>query len=84
MHIATQFDDEHAEKLAFIQQQTQQEIAEILNRAIDLYYQQLQVPEKSPLEIFEEVGLVGCIDAEPDLSSNYKPVVKQYLHNNHS
>jgi hypothetical protein len=40
MHITAQTDDDHADKLTYIQQQTQEEIAEILNRAIDLYYQQ--------------------------------------------
>ena len=32
--------------------------------------------QKTPLQIFTELGLVGCIEGEPDLSANYKSVVK--------
>lgn len=36
--------------------------------------------QKTPLEMFEELGLVGCIDdSDPDLSTNYKPLIHQYL-----
>ena len=38
MHVATDFDDDHAGKLTYIQKQTNQNIVEILNQAIDLYY----------------------------------------------
>jgi hypothetical protein len=84
MHITAQFDDDHADKLAYIQQQTNEEFGEILSRAIDLYYQQLQTPAKSPLDVFEEAGLVGCMEAEPDLSSAYKSHIQNYLENKQS
>lgn len=36
--------------------------------------------QKTPLEMFEELGLVGCIEeSDPDLSTNYKPLIHQYL-----
>ncbi|MEO1402359.1 MAG: CopG family transcriptional regulator [Cyanobacteria bacterium J06635_1] len=83
MHIATEFDEDHAGKLTYIQQQTNQDITDILNQAIDLYYQQFQPPEQSPLEIFQEAGLVGCIDADPDLSSNYKTILRDQMKEKH-
>jgi hypothetical protein len=91
MHIATDFDDEQAEKLTYIQQQTNQGIAEILSKAVDLYYQKIQpsqqlplTPRKSPLEIFKELNLVGCIkDADPDLSVNYRSLVHQEIEERH-
>lgn len=79
MHITTDFDEDHAGKLTYIQEQTNQDISEILNQAIDLYYQRLKPAEQSPLDIFQELGLVGCIDAEPDLSSNYKSVLHEQI-----
>ncbi|MEB3233700.1 MAG: hypothetical protein VKJ64_22015 [Leptolyngbyaceae bacterium] len=88
MNVTTAFDGESADKLAYIQAQTNEDIAEILDRAlaglgvarIDWYYQQLRQPAKSPLEIFEDLGLVGCIDdAEPDLSSAYQSHIQGYL-----
>jgi hypothetical protein len=79
MDVPQRFDDEHAEKISYIRQQTNQDIIAILNQAIDLYYQQLQPSEKTPLEIFEELGLVGCIEGDPNLSTNYKPLIHQHL-----
>ncbi|ASC74164.1 hypothetical protein XM38_051390 [Halomicronema hongdechloris C2206] len=72
MDIVTQIDDNHAKKLAYIQQHTNQDLSEILNQAIDLYYEQLNPPSKSPLEVLQEDGLVGCFEGDSDLSSNYK------------
>ena len=30
--------------------------------------------QKNPLQIFTELGLVGCFEGEPDLSTNYETV----------
>ncbi|MBE9077984.1 CopG family transcriptional regulator [Romeria aff. gracilis LEGE 07310] len=79
MEIATQLDNDHAKKLAYIQAQTHQDLTEVLNQAIDLYYKQLNPTQKSPLDILTEAGLVGCFEGAPDLSSNYKSSVNEYL-----
>lgn len=79
MEIATQLDDNHAEKLTYIQQHTNQALSEILNQAIDLYYEQLNPTTTSPLEVLQEDGLVGCFEGDPDLSKNYKAKVYEYL-----
>lgn len=39
MEVTTQLDDNRAEKLAYIQQHTNQDLSEILNQTIDLYYE---------------------------------------------
>ncbi len=79
MNIATQLDDNHAAKLTYIQAQTQQNVDEILQEAIELYYQRLQPMQKSPLAVLEEAGLVGCFEGAADLSSHYKPIVQEYI-----
>lgn len=79
MEIATQLDNDHAKKLTYIQEQTHQDLTEILNQAIDLYYERLNPAQKSPLEILTEAGLVGCFEGNPELSSNYKSTVHEYL-----
>jgi len=87
MHAATDFDDEQARKLTYIQQQTNQDIAEILSAAVDWYYQKLQPAQQrsptaqaSPLDIFQALGLVGCIqNADADLSTHYKSLVHQAI-----
>lgn len=35
------------------------------------------IPEKSIYEKFEEIGFIGCIEAEEDLSVNYKKVLAE-------
>lgn len=91
MYINTNLDNDRAEKLTRIQQQTNEDIAQIIGHALDLYYQQLrtqvknhQPHEKTPLEMFEELGLVGCIkDGDPNLSTNYKSIVHQAIEEKH-
>ncbi|MGI0483182.1 hypothetical protein ACN4EE_20680 [Geminocystis sp. CENA526] len=39
----------------------------------------LQDNEKSNLDILKEFGLIGCISAEPNLSTNYKFVLREEL-----
>ena len=77
MDTNTQLNESAAAKLAHLQQITNQNLEEILQQAIDLYYQQFQAQSKTPLEILQDSGLIGCIQAEPDLSANYKPIVQK-------
>ena len=74
--INTQIDPETNEKLTYIQQQTNQALTEILRAAINDYYQKLkQKSKKTPFELLEESGFIGCCSVESDLSVNYKEVL---------
>lgn len=75
MEVRIQLTDEQARKLAYIQQQTNQNVTDLVLQAIDQQYEQLYGAQKTPLDIFEELGLVGCIDGDPNLSANYKTVI---------
>ena len=45
----------------------------------------LQESKQSSFEIFQELGLVGCIkDADPHLSRNYKSLVRQEIEDRHN
>jgi hypothetical protein len=79
MQLITQLDDDAANKLTYIQQQTGQDTEAILKTAIEQYYQQLQPSQKTALDIFQDLGLVGCIDADPNLSTTYKSVISESL-----
>ena len=84
MDINTQLNERSAAKLAHLQQMTNQNLEEILQQAIDVYYQQFQTQSKTPIEILQDNGFVGCIQAESDLSA-YKPIVQRLVQerNNH-
>ena len=76
MQIEIQLDEERANKLAQIQQQTQQDAAELIDRmvseAIDQYYQQIQPAETDPLARLKQSKFIGCFQGSPDLSANSK------------
>jgi predicted metal-dependent hydrolase len=78
--ITTQIDRETTDKLTYIQQQTNQELPEILSAAIKDYHQKLkQKKQKTPFQLLEESGFIGCCSVESDLSVNYKQVLATEL-----
>jgi predicted metal-dependent hydrolase len=79
MEIQAHLTEVEAQKLSFIQEKTQQDLIEILKKAIDLYYKTLQIPQKTPLQILEESGFIGCCSVESDLSTTYKSVLTEKL-----
>lgn len=96
MHLETELDNDSAERLTRLQQRTNQDVAQIIGQALTLYDQQLppsnqledteaQSSKKSPLEIFQEMGLVGYLkDGDPNLSTNYKTLVHQEIEERHA
>jgi uncharacterized protein YwgA len=84
MQIKIELNDEYESKLNYVQQKTdQKDLKAVIEAAIDAYYQQLEVlaeaSETTALEIFRESGFIGCIQADPNLSTNYKSVVKSTI-----
>ena len=79
MQLEIQLDDDCVEKLAYIQQQTNQDFSEAIKQAIEKYYNQVQTNNKPPLAIFKELGLVGCFHGDSDLSVTYKTKIVDYL-----
>jgi hypothetical protein len=79
MEIKTQITEAEANKIAFIQQKTNQDISEILKLAINLYYNHLQTPLEPSLQILEQSGFIGCCSVESDLSTTYKSVLSNQL-----
>jgi hypothetical protein len=81
MEITTHLAPEYTEKIALIQAQTQQDISEIVSRAIDLYFLTLQKTTPNALELFQTAGLVGCINTDPSVP--YQTVIQEYLEHKH-
>jgi predicted nucleic acid-binding protein len=86
MQIEIQLDEERARKLAYLQQATRQDATEVLQQALDQSYDQLQLAHqtaqsayKTPLEIFQESGFIGSIEADSDISANYKPILREMI-----
>jgi hypothetical protein len=80
MQINIELNEEYESKLFYVQQKTdQKDLKTLLEAAIDTYYNQLEPPPKTALEIFTESGFIGCIQADPNLSTNYKSVVSSAI-----
>ncbi len=75
MEITTQLDPKYTEKIASIQRQTQQEISEILSKAIDLYYQTLQVESRQ----FSRKQLFGCLDGRISASADFDAPLDDFV-----
>ncbi|MFN6479318.1 CopG family transcriptional regulator [Nostoc sp. DedQUE07] len=79
MRINARLDDEYADRLAFIQQQTNQAVTNVIKSAIELYYQQLQQEQKNTLLILTQTGFIDCGYTDSDLSVNYKSILRDAL-----
>ncbi len=67
------------EKLALIQDQTKQSPEQILDSALDYYYQQVVNASDNHLEKFTQIGFIGCIEAEPNLAEDSEAILIQEL-----
>ena len=67
------------DKLAYTQQQTNHAVTDVIKSALELYYQQLQQEQKNPLSMLNQTGFIGCGQADPDLSVNYKSILRDGL-----
>ncbi|WP_009633972.1 hypothetical protein [Synechocystis sp. PCC 7509] len=74
--INTPIDLETTDKLAYVQQLTNQSLSDIRQSAINDYYQKLKHNQKkNAFKLLEESGFIGCCSVESDLSINYKQVI---------
>ncbi|MDY6804877.1 MAG: hypothetical protein SXA11_13860 [Cyanobacteriota bacterium] len=79
MEIATKIDEEQAQKLAFIQEKTQQNLDDILRVALEDYYEKVLNNSSDRLEKFSQIGFVGCIEAEADLAENCEAILMKEI-----
>jgi len=77
MQIKLDLSEEYESKLVYVQQKTnQKDLKTVIEAAIDVYYRQLDPERKTALTIFRNSGFIGCGQTDPDLSANYKSVVR--------
>jgi hypothetical protein len=79
MNINTSLDQSVLEQINAIQEQTNQDIKQIIQTAIELYYQQIKNAENDPLAILKQSKFIGCGESVSDLSSTYKIQLKSIL-----
>ncbi|MFZ2726267.1 MAG: hypothetical protein WAX77_08465 [Methylococcaceae bacterium] len=73
MQITADIDSHHADKLDFLKAALRLENNALIQKAIDvLYEKQQQSQGQKTYQILQEVGFIGCIEGDGDLSENYK------------
>ena len=75
MNLHISLTPDRAAQLAYLQQQNQQDATTIIQNAIVREYEQAQSDCPNAFQLFEDAGLIGCIDGPADLSTHYKPLV---------
>ncbi len=89
MYINAQLDDNCYQKLESITQATRSSISVVIKQAIDFYYEhakhtQISGPEQiSRAERLLHSGFVGCGEAKPTLSENYKSSLLDVMEKQH-
>ncbi len=83
MDITIHLEEEQSVKLKYIQQQTKQDAAAVLNRSlaevIDTYYQQIRSSHLDPLAQLRQSKFIGCFKGEPDLAANSEENFKEIM-----
>ena len=80
MQIHIELNEEYESKLGYVQQKTdQKDVKAVIEAAIDAYYHQLELSQKTAFDIFRESGFIGCIQADENLSADYKSAVSSAI-----
>lgn len=70
--INARIDAELYAKVMALRRTTNQSTTEVLEAAIELYYDAVSGRVVTPQRVFERTGFVGCAEGPRDLSSKYK------------
>ncbi len=86
MFINTHLDENCLHQLEYLTQTTQTSISDVINQAIHFYYEHKHVnplPQPRAAELILRSGFVGCGEAEPTWSENYKTELLKLLVEKH-
>lgn len=75
--VNARLDEASSQELRQLQKETGMSVTEIIRESIHRMYLQERVEARTPAEAFAD--LIGCMDDAPDLSTNYKSVLRDSL-----
>jgi hypothetical protein len=73
--------EDDARKLGYLSKHEAKSVSEVIRAAIQRYYRDTRAGKASASGLIEE--FIGCGEAEPDLSTNYKQHLTEYLLRKH-
>jgi hypothetical protein len=74
MKLQLQLDEQHSEKIQYLQRHLNINFDLLIQQGIDLLYEK-QCQSSPVFKILQETGFIGCIAGESLLSENYKAVI---------
>lgn len=79
MQISTNLSEEIASKLAYLQQETNLTAEDVIQTAIERYYQQLQQQKQSAnsIERLKQSSFIGCFSGAPNLAENSEAILNE-------
>jgi hypothetical protein len=83
MRVNARLDSEHASKLEYLRRKTGLRTSDLIREAIDLYFRQKGRPGDDAAQILMDAGFIGCGEAEPYLSEEYKKILADSLGRKH-
>ena len=83
MRLNARLPDDVARKLEALEQATGWSTSSVVRAALVRYYDDVCGPGRSSREVILESGLVGCGEAESDLSDTYKSLLDEGLGRKH-
>lgn len=72
MRINARLDDTQARMLEYLRAVTGQTLSDVVKAAIERYYTEVSAVPTRAIEVLERTGFIGCGEADPDLSADYK------------
>jgi predicted transcriptional regulator len=83
MRINARLDDSRSQKLDFLARTTRLSTSDIVKQALDVYYEQVRSRRPAPAAVLAETGFIGCGEASPELSDNYKEEARRLAATKH-
>ena len=83
MRLNARLPEDLARKLEVLEQATGQSTSNVVRAALERYFNEICGPGRSAREAIYQSGLVGCGEAEADLSTTYKSRLREGLGRKH-
>jgi len=83
MRINARLTDELSRELEELERTTGQSRSAIVRAALERYFDDTRPSERSASDAIHAAGLVGCGEAETDLSGSYKSRLRESLERRH-
>lgn len=72
VNISIQLDEQHVKKIHYLEQQLNMQLESLIQKGIDVLYEQQQHKSSKAFQILQETGFIGCMEGDGNLSENYK------------